>query len=693
LFGLGFLNSVFLLALGAVLLPLVIHLLNRRRARRIDFSSLKFIEEVQRRKMRKLNLRRLIVLLLRMLAVFFIVLAFARPTVKSFAGFLLPTGAPSSVVICIDASYSMGVEREKGSAFTKAKELAARVVDESGRKDRINVVVFSNRSEALFRAGSRNKEAVKKAIERLEVSEGTTNTASALREAMRLVRESGLQRGEIYLVSDFRALPDSSFMPAKMEGVQLFLVPVYEEAVENVSIDKVSVPRKLIRPGESIKLGVTVTNHSRSDEARFQMEIVVDGKRKAEKQVVLSPSSSVTLTFPLSLASRGIYKGVVRKSKDRLPVDDERFFLLEVSKSIPVLVVRGSEGGAGDREEGYFYVAKALNPRSGGQGEFQVKIASEKSLTLADLPAKGVVVWVSPGVVPPERLESLVRYVRRGGAMAVFLAGGHGGVLANKRLASFLGVKRFLDTEVPGGVHIGTFKGEHPIFELFSEEELELLSRVLIERYVSVLGVEPDSVLAYLEGGDPFAWECRRGEGRVVVFAASPDLAGGDLPLSPMFLPLVHTTASYLADASRADAGRENHVGEGLVFDLGELAPAPQSDLTVKAEGAYVGRAVPFDKPGGGRGALFDFPQAKGFYEVYSDSLLLATAVVNVNTIESDLNPMDIFRVTGEAKVVAPGSDFDRNLEVARKGREIYALFILLAIGALAAESLLGRKA
>ena len=85
----GFLNIAFLAGLVAVGVPILIHLLNRRRVKRIKFSSLEFLDEVNRQRMRRVNLTRILILVLRAMAVLFLVIAFARPTMRSgllFAG-------------------------------------------------------------------------------------------------------------------------------------------------------------------------------------------------------------------------------------------------------------------------------------------------------------------------------------------------------------------------------------------------------------------------------------------------------------------------------------------------------------------------------------------------------------------------------------------------------------------------------
>lgn len=209
MFGLGFLNSVFLFGLTAITLPIIIHILNRRRQRKVAFSSLEFLLEMSKRRMRKINVRRWLILILRTLAVLLIVLAFARPTIRGRAALLIPVEAARNVVICLDASASMRVELETGTAFEVARTLAARVIDESGENDLFNIVAFSSRADVLFDAGTRNRQIVKNVIKSLQVTNETTAVSRAIEVALGLIEDSEIAGGEIYVISDFREPVDS----------------------------------------------------------------------------------------------------------------------------------------------------------------------------------------------------------------------------------------------------------------------------------------------------------------------------------------------------------------------------------------------------------------------------------------------------------------------------------------------------
>ncbi|MBR9976556.1 MAG: BatA domain-containing protein, partial [Bacteroidetes bacterium] len=101
-----FLNPLYLIALVAAAIPIILHLLNLRKTRVIEFSTLTFLKELQRSKIRKLKIRQWLLLALRTLIIVFLVLAFTRPALRSGFGFLPGTTAKSSVVIVLDNSFS-----------------------------------------------------------------------------------------------------------------------------------------------------------------------------------------------------------------------------------------------------------------------------------------------------------------------------------------------------------------------------------------------------------------------------------------------------------------------------------------------------------------------------------------------------------------------------------------------------------
>ena len=119
---LTFLNGAFLAGLAAAAIPVIIHLLQRRRLKRVEFSDLRFLAPLNQQRMRSMNLRRLLLLLLRVMIVALIALAMARPSIRGGLTSLVPTQARSSIMILLDTSYSMRAEGEDGTVLAHRVE-------------------------------------------------------------------------------------------------------------------------------------------------------------------------------------------------------------------------------------------------------------------------------------------------------------------------------------------------------------------------------------------------------------------------------------------------------------------------------------------------------------------------------------------------------------------------------------------
>ncbi|HCA80475.1 MAG TPA: hypothetical protein DEP53_12155, partial [Bacteroidetes bacterium] len=119
-----FLNPLALFGLLAASIPILLHLLNLPKLRTIEFSTLTFLKELEKTKIRRLKLRQILLMILRTLLVLLIVLAFARPTIRgSFAG-SIGSHARTSAVLLIDDSFSMTTEDERGELLRQARQAA-----------------------------------------------------------------------------------------------------------------------------------------------------------------------------------------------------------------------------------------------------------------------------------------------------------------------------------------------------------------------------------------------------------------------------------------------------------------------------------------------------------------------------------------------------------------------------------------
>ena len=119
----NFINPFYLFALSAASIPIIIHLLNLRKQKKIEFSTLFFLKEMQKTKIRNIKIKKWLLLLIRTLMIISVVFAFSRPTIKSvIPGFSLESR--KSHIIMVDNSYSMEYKDENGNRLEQAKSIA-----------------------------------------------------------------------------------------------------------------------------------------------------------------------------------------------------------------------------------------------------------------------------------------------------------------------------------------------------------------------------------------------------------------------------------------------------------------------------------------------------------------------------------------------------------------------------------------
>lgn len=139
-----FLNPLALFGLAAAAIPVLLHLFNLRKLRRVEFSTLAFLKELQRTRIRRLKLRQLLLLILRTLIVIVLVLAFSRPTLKGALAGSMGSHAKISAALIIDDSYSMTLDDEQGELLKQAKQMASATVDLFQEGDEVTLLRLSD---------------------------------------------------------------------------------------------------------------------------------------------------------------------------------------------------------------------------------------------------------------------------------------------------------------------------------------------------------------------------------------------------------------------------------------------------------------------------------------------------------------------------------------------------------------------
>ncbi|MEK7335244.1 MAG: BatA and WFA domain-containing protein, partial [Candidatus Binatota bacterium] len=258
-----FLHPLYLYGLIATSIPFLIHLLNRRRVKRIRFPAVRFVLLSQRRISRTYRLRHWLLLALRSLAVLLLVLLLAHPIFQTGVG-LFAGGGSLSLVIVVDNSLSMKWSRA-GEGFKQAKEAARLLISSLKDGDRV-ALVPTNRSERGEIRLRGEREVLLKELDGIRISAGTADFSSALGKAYELLREPAAQK-EIWLMTDM-ALTDWDRFSISSLGQHDPLIPLkvikigHQGEVLNATIKEVKTQGHGVGVGMPVQVQAWIVNFS-----------------------------------------------------------------------------------------------------------------------------------------------------------------------------------------------------------------------------------------------------------------------------------------------------------------------------------------------------------------------------------------------------------------------------------------------
>lgn len=683
----GFLNPILLFGILAAAIPLLIHLWSRRQARRVDFSSLMFLLVAHRQNVRRIQLKNLLILLLRVAIITLIALALSRPLLKnqfSFAG----ARAKTSAVIILDNSFSMGYQGVRGQRFEKAKEVALEVVDSLRHGDSVAVILMSDIPDAIFLKLTRDLDAAEAEIRQAEVSGRSTLVPPSLELAHDILVTAVSPNKEIYLISDFGKNGwDTWGRVPNRSGAKIFLLPIGEADGDNTSIEELQVSNQLIGAHRPVQLNVSVNNHSASSADEITLTLFIGGKKRRSLSFNVRAHESIATTFTHKFESPGTHTGHVNLTPDRLQVDNRRYFAFGAYGQIRALCVG----------EQTLYLTLALNPeiQTTPSTEFTIRPVSCSVREFVDFALEDYDVLIFADVPQlADRAKQQLQSFIRAGKSVVYFVSDRVDVSSYNQFADWMPANLGTTMTWRPPLTMSKFDTNHPIFDIFGADDFS--GQYAPQFYQGlILGPAEDArVIAELSDGTPLVVERRIHSGRTFAFNVSASqLDASNLMVNPHFVPLLQQTVLY---AKAAQAAHDKNLLVGETFTA-NYRHAQATKASVERVGDSSGSIE--NVPIGASGALkFDGTDLPGIYQVDihgRERLVRDFFAVNVEPAESDLRAIEIQeaidRVDAQPLVSSPSEPLDRALNSHRMGKEIWGELLIVALIFLLIEGILSN--
>ncbi|RKU17574.1 hypothetical protein C6501_03800 [Candidatus Poribacteria bacterium] len=678
----AFLNPLFLLGLLAATIPLLIHLWSRRQAVTVDFSSLMFLVAAHRQNARRLQLKQLLILLLRMLIVALIALALARP----FLTLGLPLAAvraKTDVVIVLDNSYSMGYQDVDGVWFEKAKTLATDVLRSLRHGDSASLILMSDTPKPIFHQLTPDVDNVIEAIQNAEVSYRATNVQPSIELAHEILSESTQQNRELYLISDFAQNGwDNWETVANRSGSRIVLLPVSEKISHNTNIEEILPSHQLIGVDLPFHLNTTIKNNSDAPVAQTTLTFYVGDEKKKTHTFSATADESIMTTLTHTFSAPGTHTGYFALTDDRLNVDNRRYFALEALGEIRVLCV-------GEQTE---YLKLALNPL-GSKQTVEVPMIQPTACTPAEfdtfpLEEFDIILLADGPEISTGGEAQLREFIRQGKSIIVF-----GSVSHNLSWipAQFGQPIRW---QVPQ--QVSKYKETHPIFEIFPENVLSGQYGPQFYEGMTVTPAPDATVIARFDDETPFLIERREGKSHILFFNCSLQQQpnSSELLVNPYFLPLLQHSVLYVI---RSDMRKNIKVGEAYIASYPQNYGGQAWIKRLESPDEDTMTAVPIGEDGEIR---FESTELPGIYQVdvkAEDRLFRDFFAVNVTSAEANLTSISLQRAservnaqTGSTNEI--GELDTEALDIKRHGREIWGELLVLAVCLLLLEGFLSNR-
>jgi hypothetical protein len=328
-----FLNPSLLFALFALIIPVIIHLFNFRRAKRVYFSNTSLLKDVKEVTSSKRRLKHLLVLCSRLLFITFLVLAFAQPYIPA-----AQEERSEYIKIYLDNSFSMTNPVSPGQsqedvAIGALQEILSLYPEES----RIRLI------DNGFSSGSNLYYSRSELEDRLtEIEE--TPVSRTLDEVIRRMsfRSESNEKATHFILSDFQKSTLGSLEDLPLDTSQIYyFMPVQGENTSNAYLDTVYLANPFVREGEPNRIMFRIMNKGEVNLDDLLVKLYVNDKQASSTGLSIPAFSSSETGFDINFSLESV--NACRISFEEFPIsyDNDLFFTLNLTGQISILEIRG----------------------------------------------------------------------------------------------------------------------------------------------------------------------------------------------------------------------------------------------------------------------------------------------------------------------------------------------------------------
>ncbi len=677
----NFLFPTFLIGLAAIAIPIIIHLFNFRKYKKVYFTNVQFLKELKQESDSKSRLKEWLILSMRILAIACLVFAFAQPFIPGKSKI---NQGEKAISVYVDNSFSMENTNKKGTLLENAKTFATEIANSFNASDKFQLLTndFEGKHQRLL-----SKEEFLEQLNEVKISSATRQLNDVIKRQQDFLQNSNSKNKRLFLLSDFQK-NSSAFSKSDIDtSITISCIPVTSSEINNVFIDSVWFETPVQQFGTQQIIHATVINKSNQDIENGTLKLFINTKQVSLSSFNVATDDKKDVSIAFTVKEKGINNGVLKIEDYPITYDDEFYFSFNAQTTINTLVINGKE----TRTAGNF---KSLMQND---SLFVYAENNEAAIDYALFPKLNLIVLNELSTITSGLSSELQKFVSNGGSVVLFPS-------AKADLVSYN--TSFQNLQLPQMINLDTMNTktqtinfEQGLYEgVFEKIDQRMDMPKVYEHYVFKQTTSSGTQnIILLQNGQSFLSQHTFGNGKIYLFSIPSDELASNFVKHALFVPSLIKMA--ILSLKPTPIYYKTAINEAIsIPSQSNFADKPlhiiKTDKTVDV--------IPEHRLVNNTTTLFTQNQVTqaGHYEVAENSRLVKGIAFNFDRRESEMifyNQEELQKQLDEKGlknmniIEANEKTVTDALQEVNDGKKLWKLFLILALVFLLAEILIIR--
>ena len=665
-------NPQLLYFLFAIVVPIIIHLFNFRKHKTIYFSSIRFLKEIKEDNRKRTNLKNLLILLSRILAISFLVFAFSKPYIPNNQ---TDNNTTNNIFIYIDNSFSMDAENENGRLLSIAKEKARSIIKAYPTESNFWLINNDFLSEDN---NSTNANVIGKRIDEIT----TSAHSKSLKQIINKQTSLSAENCHVFIISDMQTSGLKVKELSTLESsTSLFLVPITSNHQNNISIDTCWTENPLFRNEQKRTIFTTISNQSKTNLKDQAVFLELNGKQKSQQYINLKGGESKTISFTFTKDSNIIQKGVIKVNDHPITFDNNYYFTLKYTQQINVLCINADN-------ESIAITTLFSNDTS----LFNYTNSSIKNIDYSALQQQDIIFINEIEQFGSGLINSLSKFIYNGGSVAILPPKNINLTTYNNSLKQ-LGSSTLSELKTYNTT-IDYINRNHPIYQRVFEGKIDKINYPQITKYYEIITQNSSSSISLLsqENKDIFLEVVSKEKGLVYLFNSPLYSNYNNFSKHALFVPtlLNMATSTVRVESIYNIIHPEDFFSSSNIINEKDIVHLKNEKIDI----------IPTQKTHLGRQVFYTHNQIteNGIYSIEVNKEIIDAIAYNYSSSESQGNTLNVSELKnwknsislGKIQIINGDSSIIKTaITEIQKGKELWKIALILSLLFFAIEILL----